>query len=50
MERELALGILITVGLLIACIPIRLFADWVMEKWVCKNCDCKNCDCKNCED
>lgn len=51
MTRELALGILVTAGILILCIPIRMFADWLMEKWVCKDCECKDCcEHKNIED
>lgn len=45
MEQQLLIGILGTAVLLIACIPIRMFADWLMEKWVCKDCECKDC-CK----
>jgi len=45
------LGILIAVGIMIACIPIRMFADWLFERWVCKDCNCKGCcEKRNIED
>ncbi len=37
--KELAIGILIAVGLFIVTIPIRMFDDWLFEKLVCKDCE-----------
>ena len=51
MEQQPLISILGTAVLLLACIPIRMFADWLMEKWVCKDCECKDCcEHKNIED
>lgn len=37
--KELAIGILITLGIIIITSPIRIFADWLFEKIICKDCE-----------
>lgn len=37
--KELAIGILIALGIIIITFPIRIFADWLFEKIICKDCE-----------
>jgi hypothetical protein len=45
--KELAIGILLTIGIIIITIPIRMFADWLFEKLICKDCEHYKKDCEN---